>query len=176
MEAPTAEAATVFWLRLYGVLHEVRRRHEPEPSPVIEQGAESEVEPDLRDERTRRQDEHYTEQAELQDEYYGALAADVLVACESLRDAFTPDELLAIQWKRDDEAHAELDGYELKDQNGVLNEYRDKTLIGRVRHERVHAAVGAMRNGRDDTSVAIELARRAESHIDKLIAALARFQ
>jgi len=111
--APTPEAAALFWLRLYGVVDEVRRMHEPSPLH-IEQAAEAcefDIEPDP-----------HEEQARLQDEYFSDLAVDVFEACVNLRRVFSDEELLAIQWKRDDEAHVQLHAYDLKtDRHGALD-------------------------------------------------------
>lgn len=161
MSSPTPEAATVFWLRLHGVIGEMLSLHKP-TEPVM---------PEIDPSKIEAEAEPYDDQSE----YFSELSARVHDACVNLRDAFTEDERLVIQWKRDDESHVELTAYEPREENGKINWMRRTTVIGPVHHDRIHDAVRVARNGRDDTEVAAEFAARAAIRIDKMIAALERY-
>lgn len=170
---PTTDVATVFWIRLYGVLVEVRKGHEPAEVELSDSspGKEEQTSSALSEE-----DQYYEDWAAEEDEYFGGLAADVLAACQALRSEFTEEELLFIQWKRDDEAHVLLDGYELQEQHGKLVLHRRKSILGRsVLQQRVRDVVQTARMERDDLASAVAFAQRAASHVDAVIAALQEF-
>jgi hypothetical protein len=76
---------------------------------------------------------------------------------------------------RDYEAHPELSAYDLKERKGRLKTDGKHALTGSIPHADVHNAVRALRKGRDDVAVAVEVARRAARHVDELIAALVEF-
>lgn len=166
--APTTDAAALFWIRLYGVLVEVQRDHKPGDRSPSDDSPSDEDQPgsSLSDE-----EQHFA----AEDAYFADLAAGVFAACRALWSEFTEDELLVIQWKRDDEAHVRLTGYELTERDGKLIHHRDKTIIGRVQYRRVHEAVQAAREGRDDLALAVEFAKRAADGVDKVIVALQEF-
>ena len=156
--SPTEEAAALFWIRLHGVLHQFLELYQPSPNtPPTESPDPAE------------------QQAIEEADYFTDLAAGAFAACVQLRDAFTPDELLIIQWMRDYEAHPELSAYDLKERNGQLKTDGKHALTGNIPHADVHTAVRSRRKGRDDVAVAVEVACRAARHVDELIAALVEF-
>jgi hypothetical protein len=156
--SPTEEAAALFWIRLHGVLHQFLEVYQPSPNTPLT-GSPDPAE----------------QQAAEEADYFADLAAGALAACVQLRAAFTPDDLSAIQWLRDYEAHPELSAYDLKERKGQLETAGKHALTGNIPHAHVHAAVRALRKDRDDVAVAVELARRAGLHVDELIAALVEF-
>ncbi len=161
---PTPEAGSLFWMRLYGVVHEMWNMHKPSENP-----------PDTTDADIVDNADPLEEQSRAEDEFFESLAQGVFQACEDLRAAFSEDELLMIQWKRDDEAHVELEGYEPRVKKGSIDWIRRGTPIGPVHHDKVHGAVSSIKRGRDDLSVAADLAGRITDHVDRLIAALKQY-
>jgi hypothetical protein len=146
-------AAAIFWIRLYGAIHDFHEHFAPTP-PTPPPSAV--LDPD-------------EEQALAEDEYFADLAADVRTACTGLLGAFSQDELLTIQWKRDHEAHPFLSGYELREQNGALKHGGKHGLVGNVAHRDVHEAVKRVRAGREDLAVARELAQRVVPHVEAIV-------
>lgn len=159
LNGSSESAAAIFWIRLYGALHDFREEYRP--TPTIEVTTED-LDPD--DARVL-----------AEEEYFAELAADVRVACTKLLDAFSDDERLTIQWKRDHEAHPFLTGYDLKEHNGALKHAGNHGLVGKVAHRNVHEAVSRVRAERDDLAVARDLAQRVAPHVDEVITALEQF-
>lgn len=160
--APTTEAAAIFWIRLFGVLDEISRDSEPWDYDAVKFAPNPHGTDDERSawvELTNRERE-----------------ADVHRACQELRREFNEDELLLIQWKRDDEAHVFLKGYELQAQNGRLVGSRDTAILGSVEIERVRRIALDHENARADTATAVDFAQRAKPYVERMIAAMKSFE
>ena len=152
-------AAALFWIRLFGVVCELQRFFAPQPATPPPPGPLDPIE----------------EQAYAMDEYFEELARGTYEACLALFQAFSADEVLMIQWKRDHEAHPFLDRYELREHKNALKHTDKHKLVGAVAHSDVHVAVARVRGGRDDLSVARDLAQRIVPHVRSVVAALERF-
>jgi hypothetical protein len=159
IQSDSESAAAIFWIRLYGAIHDFREHFATTPSTTPPANVLDPLEAE----------------ALAQDEYFADLAAGVRTACTGLLDAFSADERLTIQWKRDHEAHPFLSGYELREQRGALRHEGTHGLVGNVAHRTVHEAVERVRAGRSDLVVARELAQRALPHVTAIIEALEEF-
>jgi hypothetical protein len=161
-QAPTRNDISMFWIRLYGVLNDMLNSYKRD---------ETARDPDGRNDDCADQSEY----EDAQDEYFADLAADVHQACQLILRSLTEDELLAVMWFRDYEAHVFLSAYEPSiNKSGEVNWARNKTLLGRgVPHDDVHAAVSRLRHGTDDVGVATQLAAKIALACDALVEALA---
>ncbi len=154
---PSAAMASLFWLRLKNTLDELRNAYAPQPlMPPSDP------------------DDPHEANAYALDELYAELAADVYAACTALLGAFTRDELLYIEWRRDSEAHVWADSYNLTPtRGGTLKEAREYALIGAaVTHADLEAACMRVVGTRTAIDVAVDLASRAEPHVATIIAAI----
>jgi len=160
--SPTEDAAARFWVLCYGALVEIAHAHQPyEFVPPS-------VQPD-----PNGTDEQRTAWV---DQFNREREADVLRICKEMRAEFLSDELMLIEWKRDDESHVYLSGYELKARNGTLNTRRESALLGSVSLEDFGRVTVAWFNERDKVGVAAALARRAAPYVARIIAVLDSFE
>lgn|GEM_PF-5334644 len=160
--APTEDAAALFWIRVHGAMVELARNTEPwEYDPVT-----ARPDPDGSNEERSAWVELTNRERE----------ADVFRLCHELRAEFTEDELLLIQWKRDAEAHAFLDGYEIKPRRGKVELHRDTALFDGVSIERVRKLALDHENERAELATAVEFARRAAPYVERIITALNSYE
>jgi len=160
--APTVDAAELFWIRVYGAMVELARHTEPwEYDPVT-------AKPD-----PHGSDEERSAWVELTNR---DREADVHRLCHALRAEFTTDELMLLQWKRDDAAHAFLDGYEIKARRGKLEMHRETALFDSVSIERVRQLANGYEEPDAGLATAVEFARRAAPHVDRIITALNSYE
>jgi hypothetical protein len=154
---PPADTLSVFWIRLYGLVQEMWELHRKAAQ--------------LQDDSFVDSDGNVYDTSG-EDGMWAALAQGVLDVCQRIRDRFTADELLAILWKRDHEAHVELNGYEPRIEGGKVNWYRRVTPIGSVHHDQIQHAVEMFNARGSELETAREYADRIEPLFDELLAAL----
>lgn len=154
---PSADALSMFWIRLYGLVQEMWELHKKASQLQGETFTDSDG-------------SVYDTTAE--DGMWATLAQGVLDVCQQIRDKFTPDELLAILWRRDHVAHIELGGYEPRIEGRKVNWHRQTTPIGRVHHDQIQQAVASQVARGSELDTAREYANRIEPLLDELLAAL----
>jgi hypothetical protein len=160
--APNEDAAARFWVLCYGALVEIARAHEPYEfiPPTVQ------PDPDGTDEQRSA----WVDQVNRERE------ADVLKICQEMRAEFSSNELMLIEWRRDDESHVYLSGYELKARNRRLQTHRESALLGSVSLEDFGRVTVDWFNERDKVGVAASFARRAAPYVDRVIATLNSFE
>jgi len=133
----------IFWIRLYGVLDDVNRFLTRLYTPVLEGAPPRRV-------------------------FEGALHA-----ITSISSVFNDDELLYIQYRRDEACHPVAHAYELGQRSdGRLIEEIGKTLSGQpINHGTFDRAVDALmsRYERNEFAIACDFARRVLPHLDTLM-------
>lgn len=155
--APSADALSMFWIRLYGLVHEMWESHRQASQLSSDTFFDSDG-------------NEYNTSSE--DAMWATLAQGVLDVCQQIRDRFTPDELLFILWKRDHAAHIELSGYEPRIVGNKVNWYRRSTPIGSVHHDQIQKAVATQDARGSELDTAREYANRIELLLDDLLATL----
>jgi len=160
--APTEDAAARFWVLCYGAVVEIARAHEPYDfiPPTVQPDPDG----------TNEQRSAWVDTINRERE------ADVLKACQAMRGEFSSDELMLIEWRRDDESHVYLSGYELKARYGRLQTHRESALLGSVSLEDFGRVTVAWFNERDKVGVAASFAQRAAPHVTRIVAALHSFE
>jgi hypothetical protein len=135
----------MFWIRLYGVLDDIK--------PFV----------------TRLRTPMFAGDAAPRQRFEGTLQAINTVAA-----LFTDDELLYIQYRRDEACHPVAEAYELSQRmDGRLVEEKTKTLLARpVRHDDYDRAVEGVieRYKPNEFAIACDFARRALPDLEALIA------
>ena len=154
---PSADALSMFWIRLYGLVQEMWASHKKASQ--------------LQGDRFIDSDGNVYDTSG-EDEMWATLAQGVTDVCQQIRDRFTSDELLAILWKRDHVAHIELGGYEPRIEGSKVDWYRRTSPIGRVHHDQIQAAVDMQDARGSELKTAREYADRIEPLLEELLAAL----
>lgn len=138
-ETHSPPAATVFWLRLYGTVTEIREGYD---TTEFDKRAETED--------ANAASDPFEDEMNARDSYYRDFAAAVHEQCTVLINEFTEDEVLYLQWRRDSEAHVTLDTYDLAAKKGpqgtaVLYDERTHRLLGRrIKHDDFEARMRAL--------------------------------
>jgi hypothetical protein len=156
---PAGPFVSIFWIRLYGAITDLRTRFQPTA------------------------DLHASLVAEGRSHPFVAAGAAVHEACAAIRDQLSDDELVFAAFQRQVHAHVYQDGFEYSIEDGNLAQrqlprLRTNQMVRTIRRhvgiDEAHAIVDRIcaKNANDDLAVATAFAKRLAEPIERLSSAL----
>ncbi len=156
---PAGLFASVFWIRLYGALVDLRNRYRKSAEfhqYLLEQG---------------------------KDHSFTAASAEIFHACTAIYDSLSDDEIIYATFVRHVEAHVYQDSFEYEVERGNPSQnqpaaLRTKQMIPAIRRhvdvDRAHEVVDAIQRKAkyDDGRVAVNFAHKVGPHVERLAQAM----
>jgi hypothetical protein len=160
--APEGLFVSVFWIRFYGVLVDLRNRYRKSAEAhqyALESGGSN---------------------------TFNAASAEIFAACDAIYEALSDDELIYVSFIRHTEAHVYQESFEYDVERGnpAQNQpaaLRTKQLIAPLRRhvdvDEAHRVVDAIlqKAGYDEARVAVNMAHKIGPYVERLERAMAAF-